>query len=84
MSELQTYSEAIRIAEERDQKVRLEFDKYDLDDSGTIDIDELMCLLDDLGLLTKLRTERVHFTAEMFEKYDENEDGALRRALHFH
>ena len=76
----QSYSEAIKIAEEREKKVRHEFDKYDLDDSGTIDIDELMCLLDDLGLLTKLKTERVNFTTEMFEKYDSNEDGVLRCA----
>lgn len=66
------------MAEERERRVRRAFNKYDIDDSGTIDLDELMCLLDDLGLVSSLKTERLTFAAEMFEKFDVNEDGVLR------
>ena len=74
----QSYGEAIRVAEEREKTVRTCFDRYDTDDSGTIDMQELMALLDDLGILTKLKTERINFTTEMFIKYDANDDGVLR------
>ena len=54
------------------------FDKYDVDGSQTIDMDELLVLLDDLGLLAKLKTTPKEFAAEMFVKYDANNDGVLR------
>ena len=69
--------EAIRIAEEREASVRQIFNKYDVDKSDTIDMDELLVLLDDLGLLTKLKTEPQEFATDMFVKYDANGDGVL-------
>lgn len=78
MRALQSYAEALRIAEERDKMVRTCFDKYDLEDNGLIDVQEIISLLDDLGLLTKLKTERITFATEMFVKYDDNDNGVLR------
>ena len=76
----QSYVEAIRIAEEREKQVRDAFDKYDTDNSGNIDMEELLVLLEDLGLLQKLKTEKKEFAADMFVKYDTNDDGVLRSA----
>ena len=78
MAKTLSYLEAIRIAEEREASVKAIFSKYDLDKSESIDMDELLVLLDDLGLLTKLKTEPTDFAAEMFTKYDANSDGVLR------
>ena len=58
--------------------MRGEFDKYDSNKSGSIELDELTALLDDLGLIGKLKTDRVKFTTEMLTKYDKNDDGVLR------
>lgn len=74
----QSYLEAIRIAEERESNVKQVFDKYDVDKSGTIDMEELLALLDDLELLPKLKTDEEIFAREMFTKYDANNDGVLR------
>ena len=48
-----SYIEAFRIAEEREQHMKSVFRRFDLDKSGTIDMDELLVLLDDLGLDTQ-------------------------------
>ena len=69
--------EAIRIAEEREANVKAIFTRFDTDKSGTIDMEELLVLLDDLGLLTKLKTEPQEFAQDMFVKYDANGDGVL-------
>ena len=74
----QSYAEAIRIAEEREASVRTVFDKYDLDKSDSIDVEELLSLLEDLGLLKSLRTDKIEFATQMFVKYDANNDGVLR------
>ena len=72
-----SYMEAIRIAEEREANVKQVFDKYDLDKSGTVDMEEMLSLLQDLGLLNRLKTDREKFAAEMFVEYDANDDGVL-------
>ena len=74
----QTYLEAVKIAEAREAEVKAVFDKYDVDQSGTIEMEELLALLDDLGLVSKLQTTAKDFAAEMFAKYDANDDGVLR------
>ena len=38
------YQEAIRIAEERENAVRAEFNRYDTNKSGSIDMEELLSL----------------------------------------
>lgn len=76
----QTYLEAVKIAEAREAEVKAVFDKYDVDNSGTIEMEELLALLDDLGLVSKLQTTAKDFAIEMFTKYDANDDGVLRCA----
>ena len=78
----QTYLEAVKIAEAREAEVKAVFDKYDVDNSGTIEMEELLALLDDLGLVSKLQTTAKDFAIEMFTKYDANDDGVLRCAKH--
>ena len=81
---LQSYLEAIRIAEEREAHVQKVFNKYDQDNSNTIDLDELLVLLDELNLVQKLQSKPEEFASAMFEKYDANQDGVLRYILqHF-
>ena len=70
----QNYEEALRIAEAREREVRGFFDKFDVDGSGTIDMEEM-------GLLKNLKTDRITFCSEMFVKYDANDDGVLRRSF---
>ena len=77
----QNYEEALRIAETREREVRGFFDKYDLDGSGTIDMEEILAIMEEMGLLKNLKTDRITFCSEMFVKYDANDDGVLRRAL---
>ena len=69
--------EAIKVAEEREKYVKSVFNKYDTDGSNSIDMDELSCLLEDLGLLNQLKTPPKEFIKEMFLKYDTNYDGVL-------
>ena len=64
-------------AKEREAAVRKVFVNYDRDQSDSIDMMELMCLLDDLGLLAKLKTDKQAFVAQMFTDYDANDDGVL-------
>ena len=73
-----SYIAALRLVEDREASIRKVFDKFDLDKSGSIDMDELMVLLDDLGMLIKLRTDNEEFCRDMFIKYDTNYDGALQ------
>jgi len=72
-----SYTEAIRIAEERERQVKGVFEKYDVDNSNSIDMEELLALLDDLGLVNKLKSEPKEFATTMFVKYDTNDDGVL-------
>lgn len=62
------YEEALRIAEERDARLRAAFDRFDLDGSQTIDMEELLPLMDDLGLVSDLKSDKIDFAAAMFEK----------------
>uniref|UniRef100_A0A7S2N9P3 EF-hand domain-containing protein n=1 Tax=Haptolina brevifila TaxID=156173 RepID=A0A7S2N9P3_9EUKA len=71
------YEEALRIAEARDRELREKFHRFDIDGSGTIEMEELLALMDDMGLLANLKCEPVDFAAEMFHKYDANQDGVL-------
>ena len=69
--------EAIKIAEEREALVKSQFDKYDVDASGTIEMEELLSLLEDLGMTPRLKTDATEFCSNMFIKYDANDDGVL-------
>ena len=40
-------------------------------------MDELMSLLEDLGLLANLKTSPVEFAARMFNEYDVDDNGVL-------
>jgi len=71
------YQEAIRIAEEREKKLRTAFEKFDLDGSQTIDIEEVLPLLDDLGMIKKMRSDRIEFCTKKFVETDTNQDGTL-------
>jgi Ca2+-binding EF-hand superfamily protein len=64
----------IALAKQREAEVRSVFEKYDVDGSCTIEMDELTALLEDLGLLQNLRTSVVEFAAEMFSRFDKNDD----------
>ena len=72
-----SYIEAMRIAEEREAQMRATFSKFDLDQSGTVDMDELLVLLDDLRLMSRLKSEPQEFVRDMFLKFDANMDGVL-------
>ena len=65
------------MAEEHEAHGKSVFNKFDLDQSGTIDMDELLVLLDDLGMLTKLKSDPQEFVQDMFVQYDTNFDGVL-------
>ena len=71
------YQEAIRIAEERERHLKKAFEEHDDDNSGTIDSDEILVLMEAIGLLKNLKSNRIEFITEMFMKYDENNDGVL-------
>ena len=66
-----------RQAKEREEGVRKVFVNYDHDKSDSIDMMELTCLLDDLGLYEKIKTDKTTFVAEMFAEFDKNGDGVL-------
>ncbi len=67
----------IALAKKRDEEVRQVFCKYDVDNTDSIDMDELTALLDDLGILATLKTSPVDFACKMFSEFDENDDGIL-------
>ena len=73
----QSYADAIRIAKQREAEVRSVFDRYDADGSGSIEMQELLCVLEDLKLLSTLKSDSVDFAARMFRQYDTNDDGHL-------
>jgi hypothetical protein len=73
----QSLKAEIAAAKEREAEVRSVFQKYDTDDSDTIEMAELMALLDDLGLLAKLKTSTVEFAARMFNEFDTDDNGVL-------
>jgi hypothetical protein len=72
-----SYIAALQLAEEREAEMRGAFNRFDIDNSGTMDMDELLVLLDELGLLEKLRSDMEEFVCDMFVKYDTNSDGVL-------
>ena len=81
---MQNYQEALRVAEEREQKLKNAFDRFDFDRSLTIDMEEILPLLDDLGLAKRLKTDRIEFCTKMFLHFDANQDGVLRSAAPVH
>ena len=44
-------------------------------------MEEILAIMEEMGLLKNLKTDRITFCSEMFVKYDANDDGVLRRAL---
>ena len=56
---MQNYEEALRIAEAREREVRSFFDKFDVDGSGTIDMEEILAIMEEMGLLKNLKTDRI-------------------------
>ena len=48
---------------------------------GTIDMEEILAIMEEMGLLKNLKTDRITFCSEMFVKYDANDDGVLRRSF---
>jgi len=62
---------------EHEKKVRRVFNKFDLDNSGKIDCDELLAVMDDLGLLANLKTDRVTFVAKELAEHDQDGNDML-------
>lgn len=75
--ELEQVEAALRTADASEARVRKAWDAYDVDASDSIDLGEVMSLMDDLGLLKTLTSDPVDFATEMFIKYDANDDGVL-------
>ena len=71
------YKQMLKEAEAREEAVKAVFKKYDHDGSGTIDDAEITCVMEDLGLLKGLQSQVTSFVAEMFGRYDDNNDGVL-------
>ena len=65
-----TLKQEIALAKQREVEVLSVFEKYDVDGSKTIEMDELTALLEDLGLLAELKTGTVEFAADMFNEFD--------------
>ena len=74
---IKSYVAALRTADEREARVKKVFHKFDIDQSGTIDMDELLIMLDDLGMLEPLQSEPTVFLRDMFVQFDVNRDGVL-------
>ena len=64
-------------AEAKIAEAQAAFNKYDADNSGTIDDIEVLQLMADMGLLEKLKTDKVTFLANYFATADTNGDGVL-------
>lgn len=43
-------------------------------------MEEILAIMEEMGLLKNLKTDRITFCSEMFVKYDANDDGVLRCA----
>ncbi len=69
--------EMIRVAEARQQRAAAAFKKYDTDASGEIDQIEVLCLLQDLGMLDHLKSAPADFLASGFAKYDADDSDTL-------
>ena len=67
----------MQMVEDREKHMKQTFASFDYGNTGTIDMDELIVMMDELGLLTKLRTDSEEFVRDMFVKYDTNFDGVL-------
>jgi len=67
----------LRIAEKREERLRAFFDLHDADKSNTMDDGEILAVMEDMGMLQKLRSERVQFMCEMFLMCDANSDGVI-------
>ena len=64
-------------AEAKIAEAKAAFSKYDVDNSDTIDDIEVLQLMSDMGLLDKLKTDKVTFLANYFAAADSNGDGVL-------
>ena len=73
----QSYQDALELAEKREAEVKKVFNKYDLDGSGGIDLEELTSMLEELGLLKNLQTPVEQFALQMFQEHDRNGDGMI-------
>eukprot|EP00964_Phaeocystis_antarctica_P025327 scaffold14224_cov62-Phaeocystis_antarctica.AAC.2 len=71
------YKQMLKEAEDREAGVKKVFQQYDIDGGGSIDPAEITCVMEDLGLLSGLKTDVTSFVASAFARYDENDDGAL-------
>ena len=67
----------IAAAKAREVEVLAVFQKYDVDGSNSIEMDELTALLEDLGLLKDLKMDTVEFAAKMFNEFDKDNNGVL-------
>jgi hypothetical protein len=76
------YKQMLKEAEEREAGVKKVFQQYDVDGGGSIDPGEITCVMEDLGLLSGLKTDVTAFVAAAFARYDENDDGALSFEVH--
>ena len=65
------------MAEERERTLKDAFERFDFDGSGSMDMEEILPLLDDLGLAKRLKTDRIEFCTKMFLHFDANQDGVL-------
>jgi len=74
---LNNYEQLLRDAEDRSNKVQQVFETYDHAHSGSIDSEELMCLLDDLGVLKGLKTNKIEFLASELERADKDLDSPI-------
>ena len=68
----------LRIAREHEAMTAAAFKRYDADASGTIDESEVMCLLQDLGMLQELSLHRAgEIVARAFAEHDADSNGVL-------
>ena len=64
-------------ARAHEAQVKEVFDKYDVDSSGSIDDEEMLAVLGELGLLQALRTNQVEFLTQCFVDHDIEGKGAF-------
>uniref|UniRef100_A0A7S4BLU5 EF-hand domain-containing protein n=1 Tax=Chrysotila carterae TaxID=13221 RepID=A0A7S4BLU5_CHRCT len=68
---------AIRLAEQRESKVRAAFAVYDLEGENSVHVHDLLALLDDVGICKKLRTDSVDFITKTLMKLAIGEEQML-------